>query len=92
MEGKKSVAETKEHNGWFEEAKWDDENGFSLVRLLDVNVVISPTNVKLGGPGRILHSINGGRDEREGVCIADSMRVEVVIVLAWVKRTMTKKN
>ena len=41
-----SIAEAKEHNHWFKQAKGSDESCFPLVQFLDVNVVILPLNVK----------------------------------------------
>ena len=58
LEGGGSVAESKEHDGGFEESHGGNEGGFPLVFLLDANVVVSPANVKLGEQGGLLHVIN----------------------------------
>ena len=42
------IGESKEHHGWFEEAFMCDEGGLPLVAIFDVNVVVSPADVKLG--------------------------------------------
>ena len=42
------ITESKEHDGRFEESHGSDEGSFPLVFLSNANVVVSPTNVKLG--------------------------------------------
>ena len=44
----RGVAEPKEHYSGFVEAERGDECCFPLVFLLDANVVITPSNIKLG--------------------------------------------
>ena len=41
VEGGGSIAESKEHDGVFEESHGSNESGFPLIFLPDVNVVIS---------------------------------------------------
>ena len=48
LEGGGSIAESKEHDGGFKESHGGDESSFPLIFLLDMNVVISPTNVEFG--------------------------------------------
>ena len=48
LECVRGVAETKEHNCRFEESLVSDESHFPLVTILDTNVVIPPSNIKLG--------------------------------------------
>ena len=82
---KVSVAESKEHDGGFKKSHGGDEHGFPLIFLPDVNVVISPTNVKFGEQGGFLHVINELQDEGEWIGILDGVGVQVVVILAWVK-------
>ena len=85
LESGGSIAETKEHDGGFEEFHGGDESGFSLIFLLDVNVVISPVNVKFGEQGGFLHVIDEFRNEGEWIGISDGVGVQVAVILAWVK-------
>ena len=41
-------AETEEHDCGFEESLVCDESHFSLVTILDMNIVILPSNIKFG--------------------------------------------
>ena len=75
LEGGGSVAKSKEHDGGFEESHWSDKGSFPLIFLLDMNVVISPTNVEFSEQGGFLHIIDEFRDERKGVGISDSVGV-----------------
>ena len=52
------VAETKEHDSGFEEAKGGDKCGFPLILFANMDVVISPSNIKLGEQSGVLHVIN----------------------------------
>ena len=85
LEGGGSVAESKEHDGGFEESHGGNESSFPLIFLLNANVVIFPTNVEFGEQGGLLHVINEFRDEGEWIGILDSVGVQVVVILAWVK-------
>ena len=82
LESGGSVAEPKEHDGGFEESHGGNEGGFPLVFLSDVNVVISPTNVKLGEQGGFFHVVDEFGDQGERVSISDGVGVQVVVILA----------
>jgi len=47
------------------------EGSFPLIARTDTNVVIPPSNVKLGEYMSILEFVNDIRDEREGVLVLD---------------------
>ncbi len=49
--------------------------------MTDTNVVITPTNVKLGEVAGIMQLVNEVWDERERGCILDSDIIKTVIVL-----------
>ena len=85
LEGGGSVAESKEHDGGFEESHGGNESSFPLIFLPDVNVVISPTNVKFGEQGGFLHVIDEFRNEGEWIGISDSVGVQVAVILTRVK-------
>ena len=85
LEGGGSIAESKEHDSGFEESHGGDESGLPLIFLSDVNVVISPTNVKFGEQSRLLHVIDEFQDEGKWIGISDSVGVQVAVILAWTK-------
>ena len=82
LEGGGSVAEPKEHDSGFEESHGGDESGLPLIFFSDVNVVISPTNVKFGEQGGFFHVVNEFGDQGEGIGVSDGVGVQVVVVLA----------
>ena len=66
-EGLKSagrIAESKEHDGWFEKSKRGDECSFPLIFLPNMDVVVTPANVEFSEVGGILHVVNKFRDKR----------------------------
>ena len=82
LESGGSIAEPQEHDGGFKESHVGNESSFPLVFLSDVNVVISPTNVKLGEQDGFLHVVNEFGDQGERVSILDGVGVQVVVILA----------
>ena len=58
LEGQWSIAETKEHDCGFIEAKWSNERSLPLILFANVNVVITPSYIKFGEEGGILHVID----------------------------------
>ena len=50
--------------------------------ILDVDIVVSPSDVELGEVFCILEFINKVGDEGEGVGISDDMLIQVVVILA----------
>ena len=76
------IAESKEHDGRFEQSHWSDEGSLPLVFFSDANVVVSPANIKLGEQGGFFHVINKFWNKGERVGISDSVGVQVVVVLA----------
>ena len=58
LEGGWSVAETKEHDGRFEESERGDECSLPLVFFTNTDIVKSPSDVKLSEYGRVLHVID----------------------------------
>ena len=85
LKSRRGIAEPKEHYSGFKEAEGSDECCFPLVFLPDANVVITPANVKLGKQCRVLHIIDQLRDEGERISVANSMGIEISIVLAWLQ-------
>ena len=83
LKSQRGIAETKEHYNGFKEAERSDEFCFPLVFLLNANVVIAPSNIKLGEQCGVLHIIDQLRDEGERISVANSVGVEISIILAW---------
>ena len=42
------IAESEEHDGGFEESHGSDESSFPLVFFSNMDIIVSPVNVKLG--------------------------------------------
>ena len=64
LEGAGGIAESKEHDGWFKKSEGGDERSFSLIFLMNLDVVVIPANVKFSEVGGVLHVINKFRDKR----------------------------
>ena len=69
-----------------------DEGCFSLVAILDLHVVVSPTNIEFGEDFGILQFVNEIGDEGKGVGVTDGMFVDVSIVLARAKSSVLLFN
>ena len=76
------IGHAKEHDGRFIESSVGDEGGFPLVTFLNLDIVISPLYVKLGEDLGVFKFVDEVRNQGEGVCISDSMAVEVSVILA----------
>ena len=59
-----------------------DKGSLPLVAFLNSDIVVSPSYVKLGEDLGIFKFVNEVRNQGEGVCISDSMTVEVSVILA----------
>ena len=81
LKSRRSVTEPREHYSRFKEAERGDERRFPLVFLPDANVVIAPSNIKLGEQCRVLHIVDQLRDEGERISVANGVGVEISIVL-----------
>ena len=79
----RGVTETKEHYSGFKEAERSNECRFPLVFLLNANVVIAPSNIKLGEQCGVLHIIDQLRDEGERIPVVNGVGIEIAIILAW---------
>ena len=66
------VAETKEHDSRFKEPLVHDEGCFPLVAVLDMDVVVSPTNIKFGEVMGIFQLVYKVRDEGKRVGVMGS--------------------
>ena len=53
--------------------------------ILDMDIVVSPSNVKLGEIFCTIEFVDKVRDEGKGIGISDGMLIQVVVVLARVE-------
>ena len=62
-----------------------NEGHLPLVTICNTDIVVSLTNIELDEVASIFQLVHKVRDDREGVCVASSVFIEVAIVLARVK-------
>ena len=48
LESGRGIGHSEEHDGWFEQSTIGNKGSFELVAFSDPNVVVPPTNIKLG--------------------------------------------
>ena len=58
LECRRCIAKTKEHHCGFIKTEGSDEGCLPLIRFLDLNVVVSPSNVELSEINEVFHVIN----------------------------------
>ena len=59
-----------------------DESGFPLVAFFYSDIVISPSYIKLGEDLGIFELVDEVGNQGKGICISDSVTVEVPVILA----------
>ena len=82
MKGGRGIGHAEEHDGGFIKSSVGDEGGFPLATFLDSDIVISPLYIKLGEDLGIFKFVNEVGNQGEGVCISNSMAIEISVVLA----------
>ena len=82
LKGRRGITEAEEHDCGFKETERGDERCLPLIFLPDANVVVAPLNIKLSEQSRVLHIVDQLRDEGERIPVANSVGVEISIVLA----------
>ena len=82
MKGGGRIGHAKEHDGGFIESSVGDEGSFPLVAFLDSDIVISPSYIKLGEDLGVFKFVDEVRNQGEGLCISDSVTIEISVVLA----------
>ena len=80
-----SITESKEHDGGFIKAKGGNECGLPLVLLMDLDVVIPPSNIEFGKQSGVFHVIDQLRGEGKWISVVNGVTIQVSIVLAWSK-------
>ena len=82
LEGSGGVTEAEEHDCWFKQFFVGDEDRFPLVSILNMNVVVPPSDVKFGKDLGIFNLVDEVLDEGERICVLDGMTVYILVVLA----------
>ena len=85
LECGRGVIKSKEHNGRFKKSFVHDEGSFPLVAILDVDIIISPTNIKFSEVASVFQLVHEVGDERERVGIMSGMFIEISVILAGVE-------
>ena len=58
LERRRSIAEAKKHNGGFIETEGSNECGLPLIFFMNMNIVITPSDIEFGEEGGVFHVIN----------------------------------
>ena len=82
------VGKPKEHDCWLEKPFMGDKGGFPLVTVFDADVVVTPSDVKLGKQLGVFELIDEIGDKGEGVSISNGMFIQVVVILTGTKATI----
>ena len=82
LKGGRGVAESEEHDCWFEESVAADESGFVTVFAGNADIVESPPDVEFREEHRFSSVINNVLDVRQWVSIWDSLSIQFSVVLA----------
>ena len=82
LKGGGRIGHAEEHDGGFIKSSVGDEGGFPLVTFLDSDIVISPSHIKLGEDFGIFKFVDEIRNQGEGICISNSMAIEISVILA----------
>ena len=69
-----------------------DKSSFLKMSIFDVDIVISPMNVKFSEDFCFLEFVNEIRDEGEGICIADCVFINIAVILTGVKTAILLFN
>src|SRR5258707_10523649 len=88
LEYHRGVAQSEEHDSWFEQASVSPECGLPLITLLDLHIVEPPAEVKYGEELGATEASQDIRDEGEGVGVLDCDLIQLLIVLYEAKQTI----
>ena len=69
-----------------------DKGGLPLVSFLNSDIIVSPLYVKLGEDLGVFKFVNEVGNQGEGICILDSMAVEVSVILARLEASILFLN
>ena len=82
LKGGGGIGHAEEHDSGFVKSSVGDEGSFPLVAFFYSDIVISPSHIKLGEDLGVFKFVDEIGDQGEGICISNSMAVEVSVILA----------
>ena len=82
------VGHAKEHDSGFIESVVGDEGTLPLVTLLDTDIVVSPSYIKLSEDLGIFEFVDEVGDQGKGICISDCVAIEVSVVLTGLEASI----
>ena len=92
LECGRGVRESKEHDQGFKESTISAKHCFPLITFLDVNIVITPPDIKLGKVSCTLELIYKFRNDRQWVVVLHCHHIECMVVLDQAKQTIFLLN
>ena len=81
LESGRGIDETEEHHRRFKESFMGDKGSFPLMPIFDSDIIVSPSDVKLGEDFHPLEFIDEVGNEGKRVCVMDGVFIDVAIVL-----------
>ena len=82
LKSRGGIGHAEEHDSGFVESSVGNEGGLPLVIIFNLDVVISPSYIKLGEDFGVFEFVDEVRDQGKGVCISNSMTAKILVVLA----------
>ena len=82
------VSKAKEHYCGFKEPFVGDEGSFPLISIFDLDIIVSPSDIKLSKDFRPLEFVDKVGNEGKRVCVTDSVFVDIAIVLTGSEATI----
>jgi hypothetical protein len=83
LEGGWRIGKAKEHHCWLEKPFWGEKGSFPFVAMFDMNIIISPTDIKFGEQGASAEAIYSLGNKGGNVSVFLSPFVDWAIVLHW---------
>src|SRR6266436_5953080 len=81
LEGGRAVGEAEEHDQGFKKSSVCAECGLPLITFLNADIVVSPSDIKLGEVTRTPESVNEVGDERQRIRILYCLCIQCPVVL-----------
>ena len=77
------ICQTEEHDQQLEQAVFCLKCSFFLISSFNLDVIVSPMDIKLGEDVDILNLTNQVQNEWQRVAVADGVFIQLAIVLYW---------
>ena len=88
LESGGEVSEAEELYCGFKEPFVGDEGGFPLMSVFNSDIIVSPSDIKLGEDFCSLEFVDKVGNEGKRVCVTDSVFVDIAIVLTGLEATI----